>query len=301
MSFSKTVKEEILSCSLRARHCILAELSAFINICASLDTRDVVLHIHSENEAVLKRIGADIESAFNFKVKYGKNNISIVDKNNIYALLKATGADPVKKEGTEGSDAFVLKLDCCKRAYIAAAFLCCGSVSDPEKNYHLEFVLPSEKKANFLKKQLEYFEIKAGITKRKNHSILYIKEGEMIVDTLNVISAHKALLSMENSRVVKEMRNNVNRIVNCETANINKIVSAAVRQLEAISYIEEKIGLDSLDKNLSETAKLRKLYPDLGLKELGGLFSKPIGKSGVNHRLKKICDIADGLKGEKQW
>ena len=126
------------------------------------------------------------------------------------------------------------------------------------------------------------------------------KEGEQLVDLLNIMSAHKALLEFENLRVIKEVRNNINRKVNCETANLNKIVSASVRQSEAIEYIKNTVGLDFLPDNLRTMAVARLKNPDASLKALGELVDPPIGKSGVNHRLNKICEMASELKGEMQ-
>lgn len=136
------------------------------------------------------------------------------------------------------------------------------------------------------------------VVERKKHYIIYIKEGEQIVELLNIMSAHKALMDLENVRIVKDVRNNVNRIVNCETANLNKIVLASVKQREEIEYIERTVGLSYLPRQLYDVAVLRLQYPDLSLKELGEIMVPPVGKSGVNHRLKKIISIAENLREE---
>ena len=140
------------------------------------------------------------------------------------------------------------------------------------------------------------FDIDSKIVKRKKHYIVYVKEGAQIVDLLNVMEAHVALMKLENIRILKEMRNSVNRKVNCETANINKTVSAAVKQLEDIKIVSEKIGFDNINENLAEIAKVRLDNPDATLKELGELLDPPVGKSGVNHRLRKLSDLADTLR-----
>ena len=139
------------------------------------------------------------------------------------------------------------------------------------------------------------------IVERKNHFVVYCKEAELIVDLLNVMSAYSALLELENLRVIKGVRNNVNRLVNCETANLNKVISASVRQIEAIEYLARQNRLDQLPDSLKKMAEIRIMYPDASLKELGEKMTPPVGKSGVNHRLKKICEIADKLKGDNNY
>ena len=140
------------------------------------------------------------------------------------------------------------------------------------------------------------FGVDAKIVERKKHYVVYLKEGAQIVDMLNVMGAHVALMNLENVRILKEMRNSVNRKVNCETANISKTVNAAVRQVEDIQLIVEKQGMSSLPENLQEIARVRMENPDMPLKELGALLTPPIGKSGVNHRLRRIGEIADRLR-----
>ena len=152
--------------------------------------------------------------------------------------------------------------------------------------------------AEGIKKIINSFSVESKVVKRKKHFIVYIKEGEQIVELLNIMSAHKALLNLENVRIIKDVRNNVNRIVNCETANLNKIVLASVKQREEIEYIQKTVGLSYLPEQLEEVALIRLQYPDLSLKELGEMLVPPVGKSGVNHRLKKIITIAENLREE---
>ena len=176
--------------------------------------------------------------------------------------------------------------------------MCCGSITDPNKQYHLEFSVNDYDCIYTIQKIIASFGIYAKVIERKNYFVLYLKEGEQIVDMLNIMSAHKSLLEVENLRVVKDMRNRVNRIVNCETANLNKVVFAALKQIESINYISETRGLNYLPDNLKQIAQLRLDNPDASLKELAELSNPPVGKSGVNHRLNKICDIAEKLKGD---
>lgn len=194
----------------------------------------------------------------------------------------------------------LLKKSCCVRAYIRGAFLSSGSITDPEKGYHFEIVTSSYKQAEQLIEQFELFDIEAKSVERKGHIVVYIKEGAQIVDALNVMEAHHALMDLENVRILKEVRNTVNRKVNCETANINKTVNAAVKQIEDIEFIRATVGYDDLPLPLKETAQLRLEYPEAPLKELGELMNPPVGKSGVNHRLRKLSIIAEELRDKRR-
>ena len=185
---------------------------------------------------------------------------------------------------------------CCKRAYIRGAYLAAGSVSDPKKSYHFEIVCGREEEAKYLQNMINTFGLDAKIVIRKHNYIVYLKEGAQIVDVLNVMGASSGLMELENIRILKEMRNSVNRQVNCETANIKKVVSAAVRQKEDIIYIRDVIGFDRLPESLKAIALARLEYPDAPLKDLGAVLEPPLGKSGVNHRLRKLSEIADKLR-----
>ena len=187
----------------------------------------------------------------------------------------------------------LLEKSCCKRAFLRGLFILCGSVTDPERGYHLELVLGSCELAVKIQGLISDFGLEAKIVERKNNYVVYMKEGAAIVDFLNVVGAHIALMEFENIRILKEMRNSINRKVNCETANIKKTVSAASRQVEDIRYIHDTIGFGTLTKNLAEIAQLRLENPEVSLKELGEMLDPPIGKSGVNHRLRKLSEIAE--------
>jgi len=189
-----------------------------------------------------------------------------------------------------------LKYQCCRKAFLRGAFLAGGSISDPEKTYHLELTSRTRLQAQQLSRILGTFKLKARIIMRKGSFVTYLKEGENIVDFLNIIGAHSALMELENVRILKGMRNTVNRIVNCETANLEKTVNASIRQVENIKYIAENIGFDTLPESLRDIAELRLEYNDANLVELGQLLTPPIGKSGVNHRLRKLDQIAEKHK-----
>ena len=190
----------------------------------------------------------------------------------------------------------VASRECCKRAYIRGAFLAGGSLSDPEKAYHLEIVNADRMKADKLTEMINSFGLNARIIKRKSHYVVYLKEGENIVDLLNIMGAHISLMNMENLRIVKDMRNHVNRQVNCETSNLSKTVEASIKQINDINTIAHMKGLEFLNDQLKEAAELRLMYEEASLKEIGAMLSPPVSKSGVNHRLRKISEIAENLR-----
>ena len=171
-----------------------------------------------------------------------------------------------------------------------------SSVSDPRKSYHLEFVCDEKAQAVQLREVLSEFQIEARIIGRKKYQGVYLKEGAGIVDLLNVMGAHVSLMELENMRILKEMRNSINRRVNCETANISKTVTAAGRQIEDILLIRDRYGFENLPDNLRQMAEVRLEYPDAALKELGGYLEPVVGKSGVNHRLRRLSEIADRIR-----
>jgi DNA-binding protein WhiA len=190
----------------------------------------------------------------------------------------------------------LLERNCCKRAFIRGIFLACGSVTDPNSGYHLEMTFGNHDRAVQMQEIIGVFELETKIIERKNMYVVYMKEGSAIADFLNIIGAHIALMDFENVRILKEMRNSINRQVNCETANIKKTVSAASRQTEDIRYIHDKAGFGILSENLAQIAKLRLENPDVTLKELGEMLNPPLGKSGVNHRLRRLSEIAEDLR-----
>ena len=169
-------------------------------------------------------------------------------------------------------------------------------MSDPNKSYHFEIVCTISEIAEQIRLVICSFGLDAKIVRRKKSYVVYLKEGSQIVDILNVMEAHVALMELENVRILKEMRNSVNRKVNCETANINKTVSAAVKQVEDITYLRDMIGFENMPDNLVEAAYARLDHPDATLKELGESLTPPVGKSGINHRLRKLSQMAESLR-----
>ena len=182
------------------------------------------------------------------------------------------------------------------RLCIREAFIKSGSMNDPNKKYHLEIMFKTKKKAEEMQKLLNNFNINAKIIKREKDYMLYLKDGEEISEFLALIGANSSVIKFEEIRVLKETRNDINRLVNCETANLNKTINAAVKQIEDIKLIKKKRKFSSLPENLQEIAELRVANPDVSLLELGKMLKEPIGKSGVNHRLKKISEVAEDLR-----
>lgn len=185
--------------------------------------------------------------------------------------------------------------ECCKRSYLRGAFLGSGSVNNPEGAYHLEIVSAYKEHAEAMCQLMADFDIHGKICRRKNQYVLYLKNADQIGEFLINIGAHQALLTLESERVRKDMFNNINRQRNFDMANLEKTVTSAVSQAHAIRKIEETIGIDSLTPALKEAALLRKEHPDLSLAELAALSNPPVGKSGMNHRLKKLREIAENL------
>ncbi len=216
--------------------------------------------------------------------------------NEIKMILKKMGISLIENGEKISYENIGIKNRCCKRAYIRGCFLATGSISDPDRSYHLEITFPNLLLAKEYISLLKEFDVESRHIIRKGHHLVYLKEGQEIVDFLNVIGAHNALMKLENIRIMKDMRNQVNRIVNCETANLEKTVNASLRQVDNIKFIAEMRGLESLPENLREIAYLRVENPDVSLAELGEMLNPILSKSGVNHRLKKIDNIAESIR-----
>ena len=287
MSFSGDVKEELVRHISSARHCQLAEFSAIVSFCGQFGRDNegkYTIGFQTENEALIKKGFTLLKKLFNIE-----SGISLTDQEVQDIIQKAGGLE-------EPVNSLTIKNSCCKRAFLRGAFLSVGSMSDPQKGYHLEFVCVSEGKAKQLQEVIREFGIEAKIVLRKKYYVVYLKEGSAIVDLLNVCEAPISLMNLENMRILKEMRNSVNRRVNCETANISKTVNASARQIEDIEYIREHYGFEKLPRALREMAEVRLENPDAPLKELGEYLTPPVGKSGVNHRLRKLSELAESLR-----
>ncbi|WP_034445277.1 DNA-binding protein WhiA [Butyrivibrio sp. AE2032] len=314
MSFSSEVKEELEKHTGSSRHCQLAELTAIITSIGYVgigEDGEMTLYLQADNSLVLRKFFTLLKKAFNIVTSILEDIPDVKSKGRIYrpvlrdreqlrAVLKATRlmeTDGSVRDFENGVSPMITKNSCCKRAFLRDAFLCIGSISDPNKGYHLEFVCTSEGQANQLKELIESFDIEARIVLRKKYHVLYVKEGAGIVDLLNIMEAPVSLMNLENLRILKEMRNSINRRVNCEVANITKTVNAATKQIEDITYIRDNFGFRQLPKSLKEMAQVRLEHPDATLLELGEYLDPPVGKSGVNHRLRKLSELADRIRG----
>jgi DNA-binding protein WhiA len=294
MSFSANVKEELEKLISRGRHCQMAEAAAIISLLGKVKNdgngHDFI-QVSSENIAIIRKLFTLLKKAFKIKVVVEVRKQMYGKKTPIYAIKI-----PYHEEFYQKCIAPDLMHSCCKRAYIRGAFLSSGSIADPLKSYHLEIVTNSLERAEMIEKTINSFQVEGKTIQRKRNFVVYLKEGSQIVELLNVMEAHNALMELENVRILKDVRNRVNRKVNCETANITKTVSASVKQMQDIELLRTKLGLDNLPPNLEEMARVRVEYPDVALKELGELLNPPVGKSGVNHRLRKLSNMAEELR-----
>ncbi len=290
MSFSGEVKKELAKRINTARHCQIAELAALMNFCGGYGQREVdgearfTLGFQTENEAVVRKGFTLLKKTYNIDTDRA------LSEEELEELLAKLGnpAEPVNP--------LLLKNACCRRAFLRGAFLAVGSMSDPTKGYHLEFDCTDEAKARQLQETIRSFEIESKVIVRKKYHVVYLKEGSGIVDLLNVCEAPVSLMNLENMRILKEMRGAVNRRVNCEAANIAKTVNAAARQVEDIELLRTQYGFENLPGPLREMAEIRLEYPDAPLKELGEYFHPPLGKSGVNHRLRRLSELAEKVR-----
>lgn len=280
MSFSSDVKAELARQYSKSIHCQIAELAAMIMLEGKICLNPVELQFDSENAMLLEKYAILMKRAFAIDIS------------------KPLGEEDCKKI-VEKIQGLFLEKTCCKRAFIRGAFMATGSMSDPNKSYHFEIVCKSLDQATRLQELMQEFEVDAKIVERKKHFVVYLKEGSQIVDMLNVMEAYVSLMNLENVRIIKEMRNSVNRKVNCETANIGKTVNAAVKQIADIELIREHMGLDALPAPLKEMAYVRLENPEAPLKELGKYLNPPVGKSGINHRLRKLSAIAEEINANK--
>ena len=302
MSFSGQIKEELAQVISSPRHCQLAELAALVQFCGHIE-EDGSLLVQSENPLVIRKCFTLLKKTFKIEAvaksqMQTQNYRLFVTGEDAFRVLEA-----LKICDTAGhlmmrhlTDPVLIKNSCCKRAYLRGCYMAVGSMSDPYKSYHLELVCGLQAQAEQLLKILHDFSLDAKMIVRKEYYVVYMKEGENIADFLNITEAHKALMEFENTRIYKGMRNMVNRKVNCEAANITKTVNAATRQVEDIRLIREKMGLEGLPEPLRQMAYVRLENPQASLGELGKLLDPPVGKSGVNHRLRKLGELAKELK-----
>ncbi|MHC1721594.1 MAG: DNA-binding protein WhiA [Aminipila sp.] len=313
MSFSVDTKNELARLEQEKKCCMLAEIAGFIRMCGSIRLAGggkFTIIITTENPAVARHFKKIIKDYFDVDANLEISQNTTLKKGHVYLLtigpeerseqiLRETGILMVKEGMNFISDGIyegLIKTKCCRKSYLRGVFLGSGTISDPEKGYHMEFVCSTQTLSNDVKKLINSFVgLHAKQVKRKKSYVVYVKESEQIVDILNILKAHGQLLKFEDTRIMKEMRNKTNRINNCDSANLDKTLNASEKQVEAIRKIEEIKGLDFLNDKLKEVALLRLENPDATLQELADMMEPPLKKSGMNHRLKKIEEIAGKL------
>jgi len=308
MSFASETKKELTTLEVKPC-CILAELSALIRMNGSLsfNSRKLVVDIQTENAAIARRIYTLLKRVYQVQVELLVRKKMRLKKNNVYIVRLSEQAKEILQDTKILGEGFTIihdispelvKKKCCKRSYLRGAFLAGGSVNNPEtSSYHLEIASLYKEHNDSLCELMNTFGLNSKTLERKKGYITYIKEAEKITEFLNIVGAHNALLHFEDIRIVRDMRNSVNRLVNCETANLNKTIGASLRQVENIRFIDQTVGLQILPAKLREIAELRLTYTDVTLKELGEMVSGgAISKSGINHRLRKIDEIAEKLR-----
>ncbi len=287
-SFSLKTKESVCKTISNKPCCIDAEIAGFLLFAGKLGRNDI--RITSESAEILKHLAVLIKRSTGTQalVEEGKNHFFCVlpHKKLIDMVLSyETSKNSISELFAEN--------DCCKAAFLKGAFLGGGILVDPQKNYNIEFITSSEIVCDDFKIFLNEigFEFKKAV--RKNNFVLYSKQSDIICDTLSSIGAFSAQMEILNVKIEKEMRNDWNRVANIENANFDKVVTASVRQLQAIEKIETTIGLETLPQELQDIAILRKKYKDISLEALGDKMSPKLTKSGVNHRMKRIIDMAE--------
>lgn len=307
MSYASEVKKELTNLEVH-RENAKAELMALIRMNGTLKISNgkLALEFQSENSAISRRVYSLLLKFYQVeanvivrrKMKLKKNNLYIVRLNqNVRDVLEDLGIFDGEKI-LERVPVELLKNDMQVRSYLRGAFLAGGSVNNPETSrYHLEIYSLYDDHNQMMAEMMNKYNLGAKETARRSGYIVYIKEAEKIADFLQLIGATNSMLKFEDIRIVRDMRNSVNRLVNCENANMNKVANASTKQIENIKFIEEKLGLDSLPKKLRDVAITRMNNQEVSLKELGEIIpGGPISKSGVNHRLHKINDLADQLR-----
>ena len=310
MSYASEVKKELTTLEVHFGNA-KAELMALIRMNGSLGLSNhrFILNVQTENPATARRIYILLKQFYDVESELLVRRKMKLKKNNLYIVRLNKGSDYVLKD-LDILDGFQLKEtvpldflddDAKVRSYLRGAFLATGSVNNPEtSSYHLEIYSLYEDHNQTICEMMNRYGLNARTAKRRSGYITYLKEAEKIADFLSLIGATSSMLKFEDIRIMRDMRNSVNRIVNCENANFNKVADAANRQIESIKYLDKKIGLNNLPVKLQEIAIARMAHPEVSLKELGELVpGGPISKSGVNHRLRKIMEQAEKMGFEK--
>lgn len=309
MSFSNQVKEELAREIPEKACCRRAELAALVHVngrIARSDAEQLELVVQAEQAGTARKVYTLVKSVYGLQTTVQAENRRRFKKTRIYevhAIISKRDLDLWQRMQSLNAasnrrkrlDAALIRRNCCKRSYLRGIFLSRGFINRPEGEYHLEIILQELPLAKEIQRLLSKFNLSTRIVERKKNLVLYIKEGEQIVDFLRVVGAHKALLDFENVRILKSMRNSINRQVNCETANLAKTVDASVRQVELINRLVELKGWGFFPSQLRDLARARIEYPDKSLKELGDLLDPPLSKSGAAYRMRKLEQWAEDI------
>ena len=293
MSFSSIVKEELSKKISGARHCQIAELAAIYSFCGSFvqkNKENSYIFFNFENVLVANKCFTLMKKAFT--IYSGCDFVNQIAYDEKSLTISVNDKELCEKIQDALASFSVTERTCCRRAYLRGAYLCGGSTTDPGKSYHLEIVCKNKKSADKIIELFETFDVDAKLVERGRYYIVYIKDSNKIVLALNVFEAPVALMEYENTIIMKEMRNSINRQNNCDVANLNKTVSAAQSVISDIKQLMGTAEYENLPDNIKEVGMLRVEYPDASLKELGEMLTPPLGKSGVNHRLRKLSEMA---------
>ncbi len=298
-SFSMEVKDELLKNTPKQRHCAITQTAVIIAGAGRITPNSLI--VETDNVRIKEKYFTLLKKTFNINVDAFEDKglfaVPVTKKEDVIEILQAVKILDAKGNVNQYKGIvpdILLKAGCCKREFLKCAFVFYGTITDPEKGLHLEFTCSCEEHANQIERTLEYFNIKARRSTRREgkYHLVYLKDGEQIADFLRVVEANVATMKYEEKRIYKEIANHINRTNNCEVANSQKKFDAAYKQIEDINYLNECIGLSNLPETLQSVAIARLENPDVGLQELGELMKPPLGKSGVNHRLRKISELA---------
>ena len=293
MSFSSEIKEELSKLNtLNNIENVIAEFVGYL-LSSNIVLTNTKIKYSTENEYNINRFNKLLKTlAIDYKIDIQGKIYTIEFKNNININEIKFNNKTIEINDVDINN----KSENYLKSIVRGAYLGAGSLNNPSTKYHLEIILSSQKNAEYISSILDKFNIKTKYLNRKKGNSIYIKDGEQISNLLAFIGSNTSVLKYEEIRVVKETRNNINRLVNCETANLNKTINASIQQIEAIKLIKNKNKFDALPDMLKEVANLRIKNPDSSLIELGNMLSTPVGKSGVNYRLKKLVEIAEELR-----
>ena len=309
MSFSSEVKDELIGIVPGHKHCIKSDLAAILyygEAKSEFINGENRLSFFTENALIAKKVFTFIKKSFNIKPGVCSFKASGSKRFGCGIFIDGPFADVVLKELhlKKNQNGICFRGDmsrmgvCCKRAFLRGAFLMTGSVNDPAKSYHLEFHINGDEYAAALSDSLSELTEDIRTSCRKDSRLIYFKDSQVIADILAAMGAGVSVLNYENARIVNETRGRINRRVNCEVGNLKKSANAGINQINSIRIIEKKMGIDNLPEHLREIAKLRLENPESSLVELGSRLSTPLGKSGVNHRLQKLVEIAGNLNDD---